>query len=148
TRAEKLLYLTYAANRMTYGRYQSGVASRFLDAIPAENMERTGRPQTGKSTASSGRLSGVSRGNLARQVSSSFSTHSVRKPTSDGLSDTAPIRIAIPDFEPGQKVFHPKFGEGQILEVLERRDDKEVVVAFVRVGTKRLMASLARMDVI
>ena len=148
TRAEKLLYLTYAANRMTYGRYQSGVASRFLDAIPAENMERSGRPQTGKSTASSGRLSGVSRGNLARQVSSSFSTHSVPKPTSDGLSDTAPTRIAIPDFEPGQKVFHPKFGEGQILEVLERRDDKEVVVAFVRVGTKRLMASLARMDVI
>jgi DNA helicase-2/ATP-dependent DNA helicase PcrA len=148
TRAEKLLYLTYAANRMTYGRYQSGVASRFLDAIPAENMERTGRIQSGKSTSANGRLSGVNRGNLARQVSSSYTTQSLTRPTSDGLSDAAPAKVAIPDFQPGQRVFHPKFGEGQILEVLERRDDKEVVVTFIRVGTKRLMASLARMDVI
>jgi DNA helicase-2/ATP-dependent DNA helicase PcrA len=49
---------------------------------------------------------------------------------------------------PGQRVFHPKFGDGEILEVLPRRDDLEVVVAFVRVGTKRLMASLARMDIV
>ncbi len=148
TRAEKLLYLTYAASRMTYGRYQSGVASRFLDAIPVENMRRVGRSQSGKSTGSSGRLDGVRRGSLASQVSSTYSSSSFGRPTSDGLSDSAPAKVTIPDFEPGQKVFHPKFGEGQVLEVLDRREDKEVVVAFVRVGTKRLMASLARMDVI
>ena len=59
-----------------------------------------------------------------------------------------PEKVVTPEYLSGQKVFHPKFGEGQVLEVLPRRDDAEVVVQFVRVGTKRLMASLARMDVI
>jgi DNA helicase-2/ATP-dependent DNA helicase PcrA len=51
-------------------------------------------------------------------------------------------------YEPGQSVFHPKFGEGQVIEAKERGGDQEVAVEFVRHGTKRLLASLAAMDVI
>jgi len=141
TRAEKVLYLTFAANRMTYGRYQSGVPSRFLEAFPAELVRSTTRAAHARAGVSSGRLSGVSRGALASQVTT-------KSTSASGLNDRPPPRIAIPSFVPGQRVFHPKFGDGEILEVLPRRDDLEVVVAFVRVGTKRLMASLARMDIV
>ncbi|MFM9105186.1 MAG: hypothetical protein ACKOWF_00625, partial [Chloroflexota bacterium] len=47
----------------------------------------------------------------------------------------------------GQKVFHNKFGEGVILEAVERRDgDQELVIAFTRHGQKRLLASFANLD--
>ena len=46
TRAEQMLYLTYVANRMTWGRYQPGVASRFLDSLPQEHIRDLGRRST------------------------------------------------------------------------------------------------------
>lgn len=141
TRAEKLLYLTYAANRMTYGRYQSGIPSRFLQAIPAELVRATTRTTASRTGGAAGRFSGTSRGTLASQVTTTFASHS-------GLSAQPTERAPLPSYVAGQTVFHPKFGDGQILEVLPRRDDLEVVVAFVRVGTKRLMASLAKMDTV
>jgi len=146
TRAEKLLYLTFAASRMTYGRYQSGVPSRFLSSIPAELVRATGRQSFGRANGSGGRTSGMTRGRLATQVSS-FSTTTSMSGLS-GLSKASTAKEPVPEYLAGQQVFHPKFGEGQVLEVLPRRDDAEVVVAFVRVGTKRLMASLAKMDVV
>ncbi|HYI23821.1 MAG TPA: 3'-5' exonuclease, partial [Thermomicrobiales bacterium] len=139
TRAEKLLYLTYAANRMSYGRYQSGVPSRFLEAIPAEHVKSVTRYSGAGSTRGAGRLAGAARGTLASKVTGTIAS-------AYGLRDVAPAPAPIPTYTAGQKVFHPKFGEGIVNEVLERRSDQEVVVTFERFGTKRLMASLAQMD--
>jgi hypothetical protein len=50
--------------------------------------------------------------------------------------------------EAGRTVFHPKFGEGTITSVSERRGDQELEIEFKLHGTKRLLASLARLDVI
>jgi DNA helicase-2/ATP-dependent DNA helicase PcrA len=141
TRAEKLLYLTYAANRMSYGRYQSGAPSRFLESVPAEHVQSVTRYAGAGSTRSGGRLSGAPKGHLAAKVTGTVST-------SFGLRDTPPPPKPVPTHVAGQKVFHAKFGEGIVLEVLERRSDQEVVVEFARNGTKRLMASLANMDTI
>ena len=59
-----------------------------------------------------------------------------------------PPKIDLPDYQPGQRVFHPKFGEGRITEALPRRDDVELAVRFERHGDKRLMASLARLEIV
>jgi hypothetical protein len=45
-------------------------------------------------------------------------------------------------------VFHNRFGEGIISEVLERRGDQELAINFSKHGVKRLMGSLAPLDVI
>jgi DNA helicase-2/ATP-dependent DNA helicase PcrA len=45
-------------------------------------------------------------------------------------------------------VFHPKFGSGIVTEVLKLKNDVEVAVEFKRHGKKRLMASLARLEVV
>ncbi|HEU0163945.1 MAG TPA: UvrD-helicase domain-containing protein, partial [Thermomicrobiales bacterium] len=63
TRAEKLLYLTYAASRISYGRFQAGVASRFLQSIPAEAVRSSTR--SGMRSSANGRLSSVTSGPLA-----------------------------------------------------------------------------------
>jgi DNA helicase-2/ATP-dependent DNA helicase PcrA len=124
TRAEKLLYLTYASSRATYGRFGYSVPSRFLTSIPDHLVRSLGR-----------------RGSLRRDA----------KP---GLRDRVrndlpePRSVPILTYQVGQKVFHPHFGEGRVVETSDRMDDQEVAVEFVRHGAKRLLASIAAMDVI
>jgi len=124
TRAKRLLYLTYASSRATYGRFGYSVPSRFLQSIPDHLLRSLGR-----------------RGAL-RPGSASSLRDKVR-----GTGSAAPAVFTM-TYEPGQSVFHPKFGEGQVIEAKERGGDQEVAVEFVRHGTKRLLASLAAMDVI
>ncbi len=132
TRAEVLLYVTYVANRMTWGRYQPGVASRFLDSLPQEHIKDLGRrsavsPRGGTSlTGRAKSLSGLPMSTL--------------KPA------PIPPKAAVRVWSVGEKIFHPKFGEGTITEVQERRGDQELAISFTRHGQKRLLASLAPLD--
>ncbi|MEZ4531449.1 MAG: UvrD-helicase domain-containing protein [Thermomicrobiales bacterium] len=134
TRAEQLLYITYVANRMTWGRYQPGVASRFLDSLPQEHIKDLGR-----------------RSSLSPRGGTSLSG---RVQTLSGLPQStlkpAPIsaKAAVRAWSAGERVFHAKFGEGTITEVVERRGDQELAIAFQRHGQKRLLASLAPLDLI
>jgi DNA helicase-2/ATP-dependent DNA helicase PcrA len=134
TRAEKLLYLTYVANRMTYGRYQPGVASRFLDSLPQEHIKDLGRRS---SVSPRGGTSLVCR---AQSLSG--------QPTSTIKPAPIPPKSAARTWSAGEKIFHPKFGEGTITEVQERRGDQELAISFTRHGQKRLLASLAPLDLI
>lgn len=138
TRAKRLLYLTCATSRMSYGRYGMNDQSRFLAGIPAEAMRSVTRRQ-GAGSSREGRVSGRSAGSLAGRVQS---------PTSLGTSVTAAEAPVLPDFKPAQHVFHPKFGAGTVVEVLELKNDAEVAVEFARHGKKRLMASLARLEIV
>jgi hypothetical protein len=118
------------------------VVSRFVQAIPAEVMRSVTR-QTGHRSSSSGRTYGASgSGSLASRVSSSWNTP---EPT------PKKVPVQLPEYRVGNVVFHQKFGEGQIAEVTPRRDgDLELSVLFKKQehGQKRLIASLANMDII
>jgi hypothetical protein len=48
-------------------------------------------------------------------------------------------------FQAGDKVRHPKFGEGQIIQRSGTGDHTKFVVKFVEEGEKRLLASLAKL---
>jgi DNA helicase-2/ATP-dependent DNA helicase PcrA len=138
TRAEKLLYLTFAGNRMVYGRYQPAVASRFLAQVPDMHVQAESRrtPAAKGATASPG---------LAGKVRSGFGSELPGFGSSSSESKPAPKER--PRFAPGQKVFHTKFGEGVVLETDDRRDgDQELVIAFHRHGQKRMMASFANLE--
>jgi hypothetical protein len=49
-------------------------------------------------------------------------------------------------FKVGEKVRHHAFGEGHVLAVKPSGTDEEVTVMFGRVGTKRLLASMAHLE--
>ncbi len=132
TRAEQVLYITYVANRMTWGRYQPGVASRFLDSLPQEHIRDLGR----RSTVSP--RGGTSLSGRAKSLSG--------LPVSTLKPSPIPAKAAVRVWSAGEKVFHPKFGEGTITEVLEKRGDQELAISFARHGQKRLLASLAPLD--
>lgn len=48
----------------------------------------------------------------------------------------------------GQQVFHPKFGEGQVLMIEGTGTDTRAHIQFVRHGTKWLVLSVAKLTVI
>jgi len=133
TRAKQMLYLTYAGQRITYGRFQPAVASRFLQAIPEGHIKSLGRRQTGYG-------GGRWQDRIDRTPTPGSSAVSATPPP-------APSRPAT-HYTIGQRVFHPKFGEGTIAAVVERSDDQELAIDFVRHGQKRLLASFAPLDVI
>ncbi|MFN8594224.1 MAG: 3'-5' exonuclease, partial [Thermomicrobiales bacterium] len=123
TRAERLLYLTHASSRAAYGRFAYSVPSRFLKSIPPHLTRSLGRR--------AGQRPGVSTGILER---------------ARGVTPPPPPPRVV--YHVGNRVFHPKFGEGTVREVNDRAGDQELVVEFVRHGTKRLLASFAAMEVI
>lgn len=136
TRAQKLLYLTYTGVRMSYGRYQQAIPSRFLAALPQDNVRSLGtRPTNGRS----GRSSLTDR---ARQ-DDAYST-----PIGRSAAVATPAAPVQRTYKGGERVFHAKFGEGVIAEVEQRRDDQELAIDFARHGRKRLLASLAPLDIV
>jgi DNA helicase-2/ATP-dependent DNA helicase PcrA len=69
-----------------------------------------------------------------------------KKPAVSGRRHTTP-RVLVGSFAPGDRVRHPRFGEGIVVNSKGRGGDEEVIVAFAgKAGIKRLMASFAGLE--
>jgi DNA helicase-2/ATP-dependent DNA helicase PcrA len=122
TRAKDQLYLLHSLNRYTYGYFEPLQPSRYYRDIPpglrAEG-EFPGEPY---------------------QVQESETTlHTWKKLQTNS---SRPEKQEV-QFQPGQKVRHPKWGEGLVLQSVLQDDDEIVDVFFEGVGKKKLIASLA-----
>jgi DNA helicase II / ATP-dependent DNA helicase PcrA len=137
TRAQKLLYVTYTGARVSYGRYQQAVPSRFLASLPLESIRSLG------TRGGNGR---PGRSSLADRARGDAVIGSGKRVTAVVTTPPTPAHT----YRPGERVFHPKFGEGVVAAVDQRRDgsDQELAIDFVRHGQKRLLASLAPLDLI
>ena len=131
TRAKRQLYMTYAQSRLLYGKTQYNPPSRFLGEIPKELLledaprRRAFTPmddETLYSYQSAPRFERVTVG------------QPLRKPTGAGES-----------FAVGDRVRHMTFGEGEILSVKPMGADTLYEIVFDRAGTKKLMASFAKL---
>ncbi len=151
TRARKKLYLTHAATRRTYGSVQANPPSRFLNEIPAADIERTGVGSSGftgvgwekrgdrRGTFGSGRGSSVYGGNV-------FGSRTRSTGVAPRASEVAPARQApsrpapSTSFSAGDKVSHKTFGPGTVLSV----SGDTIEVKFSRTGkTKKLLKGFA-----
>jgi DNA helicase-2/ATP-dependent DNA helicase PcrA len=126
TRAKDRLFLLHSLNRTTYGYSEPAEPSRYLEDIPAELLD------------------GVNPwGN--------FSTSTQRQARINmtwGARAKQPEPEIKASYEAGQKVSHPTLGPGMVLKT-EVSDGEEIVdVFFENGGLKKLVASLAKLDVI
>ena len=149
TRAKKELTLTGAAQRMLFGHTTRNRPSRFIGEIPTELLktedetERFGSYQAERS-AFGGRSSYGGYG--ARQGSGGQASRQT------GSIPPAPrTRPAAPAAEPfafktGDRVRHKTFGEGSILKIEPMGGDHLLTIHFDDIGTKRLMATYARLE--
>jgi DNA helicase-2/ATP-dependent DNA helicase PcrA len=117
TRARKRAFVSFAANRRLYGNFMSAIPSRFVDELPGDYTEvssdaglyQPGRSQHWDSSGYSG----------GRQV------------------EQRRVAVTKSEFSRGDKVFHDKFGYGEVVNVEGHKLD----VRFDHSDIKRVMDS-------
>ncbi len=126
TRAKERLFLVHALNRTTYGYSEPADPSRFLDDIPAKLIAGGNPWQTMRAPQRRARAD-------------------MRW---DSVPETSAAPVIQPSYAPGQRVSHPSYGPGMVLKT-EMDDREEIVdVFFEDVGLKKLVASLARLEIL
>ena len=135
TRAKKTLTITYARQRMLYGRTNAALASRFLREIPEEEMVKKGGYQPRAESASYG-----SYGNSGWSNPKPVQTY---QPKINNYSIPTAAKTTYPELEKGDMVQHTAFGRGMVLSVLKMGGDALLEIAFDQYGTKKLMAKTA-----
>lgn len=130
TRAKENLTISYAKQRMLYGRTNASLPSRFLREIPEEGVIRKGGYISQQSSFS--RFSYAS----AQEILNS-------RPKKSEFSATTVQKAPMLDIHKGDMVEHTAFGRGMVLSVLHMGSDALLEVAFDQIGTKKLMAKTA-----
>jgi DNA helicase-2/ATP-dependent DNA helicase PcrA len=136
TRAKEKLFVSYAKQRMLYGRTNASLPSRFLREIPDDIVERKGGYHQ-----SIERNSFEGGGYVPQR---STYGHPAAKPSQSMLTQySAPKPATYLDLNKGDMVQHTAFGRGMVLSVVKMGGDALLEIAFDKIGTKKLMAKTA-----
>ena len=142
TRAKRELLILHARTRLLYGSTTYNPVSRFVSEIPSALIEED-TTNTPKQT-----YTPAAPAYTQRRVGSGVGDSiTVGKPlygakTPGGAAASAATGTG---FVAGDRVRHPFFGEGVILSTKSMASDTLLEVAFDRVGTKKLMATYAKL---
>jgi DNA helicase-2/ATP-dependent DNA helicase PcrA len=128
TRARHRAIISFAANRQLYGRWQSAIPSRFIDELPGEHVDV--RSESGLYGEGSRR---------GKPADSDYSPWGQRREVflSDGEWQVKARQAPTDPYAVGQRVFHQKFGYGNIVAM----DGNKLEIAFDKAGTKKVMDS-------
>ena len=148
TRAREQVFILHTRTRIWYGQTVSNPLSRFVGEISEDLLRREDLTLEGMATASGGQTQ-------ARPQNQSYYERPRRQKApvhTDRLTigQTAPTvsteaRQSMNALEPGDRVTHATFGEGEILSVKPMGADKLIEVMFDTVGTKKLMGTYAKL---
>jgi DNA helicase II / ATP-dependent DNA helicase PcrA len=143
TRARKRLYLSHSQTRMLHGQTRYNLKSRFLDELPEECLKWITPKNPGFATGLGGGWTSPAQAFQAKPAwgQSSLSSAETYK------SPPVPVQKAEPShgIKVAMKVFHTKFGEGQVLAVEGAGADARAQVNFPRHGVKWLALSVAKL---
>jgi DNA helicase-2/ATP-dependent DNA helicase PcrA len=129
TRAMERLFLTAAQNRMQFGKTNSAEDSRFLEEI--EGGFDTIDPY----------------GQVVEYRAKTWKQYRPTVPVPSAVKNTSPMTAGMA-YRGGERVRHPKFGEGQVLAVAGTGDKQEVTVHFASAGTKKLLVKFANLSAV
>lgn len=135
TRAEKLLFISSAKMRTIYGKTNYTLPSRFIDEM-GENIERPEKDIERK------RLINIQDHRTKNETYNSppFVIQGTPKPRTISNNNL--------DVNIGDKVRHKKWGLGTVVMIKDRDNDKEVAIAFDQEGIKRLLLSIAPIEIV
>ena len=144
TRAKTRLYALHARERLIYGKTNFNQKSRFLEEIPEEfatiEIPKSIRRQAEEAEAAAN--GGERPANGERRKKITMSKEFFRE---SDLSSGVGRTQSYDRFAAGDKVSHFTFGRGVILSVREMGADILYEIAFDTVGTKKLMATYAKL---
>ena len=120
TRARRRAVVSHAANRRIYANWQSSIPSRFIDELPEDHTERAGSAALARA-AQVNAPSVFNNGPLIARRPEAW-----ENPGRPARTD----KIAV-----GERVFHEKFGYGEVTAT----DDDRLDINFEKAGAKRVM---------
>ncbi len=150
TRAKEELCLTCANQRMLFGRTSANRPSRFVEEIPSEHLERSGKTFLSDPTKDWGGMpsrssgyGGYGGGRVPYGQRPALGAGRTAAPSSWNGSRPAAQDAPAMRLSKGDMVDHKAFGRGMVLSVQPMGGDALVEIAFDNVGTKRLMLKSA-----
>lgn len=162
TRAKNNLYLTCSRQRTMFGSTSCNPVSRFVKEIP-ENMleganEIDSEPENkfkdsnyewgyGKS-GNNGKVVSYKVDIPSSKPEPSFAFKSAESFLAKLNSKTQGNNIDLSKYKEGQRIYHKRFGEGNISKIEPEGDDLKLDIQFDKVGHKRLMAKFANLEII
>jgi DNA helicase-2/ATP-dependent DNA helicase PcrA len=152
TRAEEVCTISFAGNRRVYGQWQSQLPSRFIDELPEDHVEVLTAPgiyghQGTASAMASPVTQSMAGSNLHERAASADVYNSpgwrrlqanqgarpMRQP-SEAKSMTIDAE-AVSAFSIGDRVFHQKFGYGEVMSV----EGDKLAIEFDKAGSKHVV---------
>ncbi|MEO1139698.1 MAG: UvrD-helicase domain-containing protein [Pseudomonadota bacterium] len=145
TRAEEICTISFAGNRLVYGQWQSQMPSRFIDELPEEHVDVLTPPGLyGGNYGAAGMGGGTIETRAAEaNVYNSPGWKRLQARSQDRpLSQPQESRTMVIDAQAvsahtmGERVFHQKFGYGEITGI----EGDKLEIAFEKAGTKKVVA--------
>ncbi len=147
TRAKKTLTISYAGQRMLYGRTNAALKSRFLNEIPEDCVVHKGgyAPKPAYSPFGGYGSFGDSFGGSyqRRPIAQEQAAKERMRRSEQSVLTAQGQKVAYIDLNKGDMVLHAAFGRGLVLSVMKMGGDALLEIAFDDVGTKKLMAKTA-----
>lgn len=129
TRAKKRLHLSFSSSRRLYSAPEVRRPSRFIDEIPSELIETT-------------------EGELLKHSNAYVAEAVVEKIPSELPDFTYRTKEKLKkknktyDFDPGNKIMHPVWGEGTVISVNRSGSDRIITAAFAGLGIKKFISEI------
>ena len=139
TRARKLVHISYAGSRRIHGQWQSAIPSRFLQELPSEsiiedNVQGMQAMGSGFGRATPAELADASHFGGTSGYGPGWRRMAARQQQGSDPSFTA--QDSGTAFVIGDRVFHQKFGMGNVIIV----DGDKLEIAFDRAGHKKVVS--------
>ena len=137
TRAKERLTITSARSRMVRGETQFNKVSRFVKEIPRHLLGgEIYEPKTPETPVED---------NAYQRARKAFRMPVYTPVSNQRTFSSANTANTSLDYGVGDRVRHMKFGDGEVVAVVEGGRDYEVTVDFDKVGTKKMFASFAKL---
>jgi DNA helicase-2/ATP-dependent DNA helicase PcrA len=156
TRAEKICTISFAANRRVYGQWQSAMPSRFIDELPEQHVEVLTPPglygggfgAAGMAASANPRVQEMMGSDLHQKAAEANVYNSPgwkrlqSRSQQRGMSQPSEARNmtidldAVSAFTIGDRVFHQKFGYGEVMGI----EGEKLAIEFDKAGTKNVIA--------
>ena len=139
TRARKLVHISYAGSRRIHGQWQSAIPSRFLQELPADsiiedNVQGMQAMGGGFGHATPAELADASHFGGMSGYGPGWRRMAARQQQASDPSFIA--QDSGTAFAIGDRVFHQKFGMGNVINV----DGDKLEIAFDRAGHKKVVS--------
>jgi len=144
TRAEQICTISFAANRRVFGQWQNAMPSRFIDELPEEHVEVLTPPGLygggfGAAMPQSDLHDRAANANVYdspgwKRLQARSGARGTSQPR-ESRNVTIDMQ-AVAAFEMGERVFHDKFGYGEVIGI----EGDKMEVAFEKAGTKKVVS--------